>query len=152
VVVAAGLLTVASCSGGGKGDGEAKRPGGEVPDPCAVLAADKLSALAGGDPGVGTVKGMVPEQRKVCVFAGGLSLALEVGEGYEASVDLIKASPSGATIEDVKGVGKAAVWQDFGTGVGQLVANGDRYFVSVMVSAGGREVGEALAGAMLDQL
>jgi hypothetical protein len=132
------------------GGGDA--PEGEVPDPCALLDEDEVDALLGADAGTGSVNAVVPEQRKVCMYSGGVSLAIEVAEHYEASVEIIRDDPVGATIEDVEGVGAEAIWQDFTGGVGQILARGDDYFVGVSVVAGGLPTAQALAEAMLAAL
>lgn len=155
-LVLAGALVVTGCSGdddarGGTdaGDEASTAP---PPDPCALLSTDALAELTGVPPGEGTLRAVAPDQRKSCVFDDGLSLAVEVGEGYEATVELIRTTPGESAVEDVEGLGSAAIWQDFGDGAGQLVADGDDYFVGVTVSSGGSEVGSAVAGAMLAAL
>ncbi|MEQ1785808.1 MAG: hypothetical protein ABL966_02050 [Acidimicrobiales bacterium] len=146
-------LVIGGCSdGGAAATGSDERPAGEVPDPCSLVDAATLEGLAGAAPGTGVLKGVAPEQRKVCSFESGLSVAVEVAENFDASVGLIRASPNGSSIESVEGLGDAAIWQDFGGGVGQVVASGDAYFVGVTVAAGGRPAAEAVAEAMLAEL
>jgi len=133
---------------GTTGDGD----GGEVPDPCTLVDASVLNDALGSDPGSGTVQGPVPDVRKVCLYPTGLILAVEDAANYEVSVDLIREDPLGATISDVDGVGLEAIWQDFGGGLGQLVARGDAYFVGVSVPAEGQAAAQAIAEAMLAAL
>ncbi len=153
--LAVAVAMVAGCSGDDGEEGSSSgddRPAVDVPDPCALLDPETVADLAGGSPGTGSVKGLAPEQRQVCAFADGLNLAVEVGENYEPTVELIRAAPGDPKLEDVDGVGSAAIWQDLGEGDGQLFAKGDDHFVMVTVPGGGREVGERLAEAMLAEL
>jgi len=149
------MLVVTGCTGG---DDAASGKDGDVasvappPDPCELLDAGTLDDLTGAEQGTGELKALAPDQRKVCVFDSGLSLAVEVGTGFDGTVDLIRASPSGATLQDVDDVGSAALWQDFGDGTGQFLAQGEDYFVGVTVVAGGLEVGQALAETLLAEL
>lgn len=149
------VLVVTGCTGGddsasGTGDGAASVA--PPPDPCKLLDSGTLDELAGAEQGRGELKALAPDQRKVCVFDSGLSLAVEVGTGFDGTVDLIRASPSGATLEEVDDVGSAALWQDFGDGTGQFLAQGEDYFVGVTVAAGGLEVGQPVAEALLAEL
>ncbi len=124
---------------------------GEVPDPCAVLSADELAGLLGADQGAGSVNASDPDQRKVCVYETGLYLSVEIAANYEPSVQAIRDSGAG-TVQDVTGVGEAAIWQEIGGGVGQLVALGDDYMIGVALGTGGQSSGEAVAEAMLAEL
>jgi hypothetical protein len=114
-------------------------------------AAD-LAALLGGDPGKGTPSAYDPDQRRICSYASGMILAVEVGDHYEQSIDIIRDEMGDDAVQDVSGVGNAAAWQDSGGGAGQFVASGDDFFVGVTLAAGGREVGQAVAEAMLAAL
>jgi hypothetical protein len=134
-------------------DEEAELPDTELFDPCVLLSAEEIEAITGSNPGASEVQAAVPDQRKVCFFDNGLILAIEVGENYEPSVALIRYNSEGSTITDVEGVGEAAIWQDYGNGIGQFVALGSNgLFVGVSVPAGGQEVGQALAEEMLARL
>jgi hypothetical protein len=149
----AAALAVAGCSGDDSGAKSTEAGSTDPPpDPCALVSAGALAELTGRPTGEGEFKAVAPDQRKSCVFDDGLSLSVEVGENYEATVNLIKATPGESTVETVEGVGSAAIWQDFGAGIGQLLANGDDYFVGVTVSAGGSQVGRTVAEAMLAEL
>ena len=149
----AAALAVAGCRGDDSG-AKSTEPGSihPPPDPCMLLSAGALADLTGSPTGDGELKAVAPDQRKSCVFEDGLSLSVEVGENYEATVNLIKATPGESTVENVEGVGSAAIWQDFGEGVGQLVADGGDHFIGVTVTSGGREVGSAVVEAMLAEL
>jgi Protein of unknown function (DUF3558) len=129
--------------------GDTTDAGGEVPDPCQLVPSQQLADLLGADPGTGTVNAVVPDERKVCNYGTGLILAVEVSRNYEASVDLIRENAEGATVQDVPGVGSAAIWQEFGGGLGQFVARGPDYFVGVTLPSGGIATGQAIAEAML---
>jgi hypothetical protein len=131
----------------------AEEPADEgVPDPCALIAGPDLAALVGSDPGVGTPSAYDPEQRKICSYASGMILAVEISENYETAIDIIRDETGEDSVSEVSGVGNAAVWQDVGGGVGQFIAQGDDYFVGVTLPAGGPEVGQAVAEAMLAAL
>jgi len=79
-------------------------------------------------------------------------LAVEIADNYEAAIDIIRDETGEDSVRDVSGVGDAAVWHDAGGGVGQLIAQGDDYFVGVTLPAGGPEIGQAVAEAMLAAL
>lgn len=123
-----------------------------VPDPCGLVPAANLVALLGADPGPGTSSAYDPEQRKICSYATGMILAVELADHYETAIDIIRDETGEDSVHEVSGVGHAAVWQDIGDGVGQFVAQGDDYFVGVTLPAGGPEVGQAVAEAMLAAL
>jgi hypothetical protein len=125
---------------------------GGVPDPCSLIPAANLTALLGSDPGRGTPSSYDPEQRKICSYASGVILAVEVGDHYEESIDIIRDEMGDEAVQDVSGVGNAASWQDVGGGAGQFIASGDEYFVGVTLPAEGQEVGQAVAEAMLAAL
>jgi hypothetical protein len=137
----------ASSSSGG-----AKTTGGEVPDPCTLVAQGQLAADLGASPGTGTPQSVDPTQRKICRFDSGLILAVEVAGNYEASVQGIRDNSGGATITEMPGVGNAAIWQDFGNGTGQFVAQGDTYMVGVTVTQGGQAPALTIAKEMLEAL
>jgi Protein of unknown function (DUF3558) len=131
-------------------DADDDASGGEVPDPCTLLPAPELTALLGADQGTGTVQAVAPDQRKVCTYDSGLFLAVELAENWDASISLIESSGVGS-VQEVPGVGEAAIWQDIGGGVGQFVALGPEYFVGVTLS-GDQAAGQAVAEAMLAAL
>lgn len=155
VAAALGVALVLSACGADDGSPAADKASAEeggVPDPCSLLPAADLAALLGGDPGKGTPSAYDPDQRKICSYASGMILAVEVGDHYEQSIDIIRDEMGDDAVEDVSGVGNAAAWQDSGGGAGQFVASGDDFFVGVTLAAGGREVGQAVAEAMLAAL
>jgi hypothetical protein len=123
-----------------------------VPDPCGLVPAPNLVALLGGDPGPGTESAYDPEQRKICSYRSGMILAVELADHYDTAIDIIRDETGDDSVHEVSGVGNAAVWQDIGDGVGQFIAQGDDYFVGVTLPAGGQEVGQAVAEAMLAAL
>ncbi len=129
-----------------------KPANGEVPDPCTLVAQGQLAADLGVSPGTGTPQSVDPKQRKVCRYDGGLILAVEVAGNYDASVTNIQQNSGGATITELPGVGNAAIWQDFGNGMGQLVARGDAYMVGVTVPQGGQAPALTIAKEMLEAL
>jgi hypothetical protein len=131
---------------------DAATAGGGVPDPCTLIAPLDLAALLASDPGAGTSSAYDPEQRRICSYASGLILAVEIAENYETAIDIIRDETGDESVREVSGVGNAAVWQDVGDGVGQFIAQGDDYFVGVTLPAGGQEIGQAVAEAMLAAL
>jgi hypothetical protein len=147
-------LGLSACGGDDGSDAadEAGAEGGGVPDPCSLIPAADLAALLGGDPGKGTSSAYDPDQRKICSYASGMILAVEVGDHYEESIDIIRDEMGDEAVQDVSGVGNAAAWQDVGDGAGQFIASGDDFFVGVTLPAGGREIGQAVAEAMLAAL
>jgi len=123
-----------------------------VPDPCTLIAAPELAMMLGADPGPGTSSAYDPEQRRICSYATGMILAVELADHYDAAIDIIRDETGEDSVDEVSGVGNAAVWQDIGDGVGQFIAQGDDYFVGVTLPAGGQDVAEAVAEAMLAAL
>jgi len=155
VAAALGVALVLSACGDDDGSPAADKASAEeggVPDPCSLLPAADLAALLGGDPGKGTPSAYDPDQRRICSYASGMILAVEVGDHYEQSIDIIRDEMGDDAVEDVSGVGNAAAWQDSGGGAGQFVASGDDFFVGVTLAAGGQKVGQAVAEAMLAAL
>jgi hypothetical protein len=132
--------------------GGAKTTGGEVPDPCTLVAQGQLAADLGASPGNGTPQSVDPSQRKICRYDSGLILAVEVAGNYDASVEGIRQNSGGATITELPGVGTAAIWQETGNGMGQLVAQGDTYMVGVTVPQGGQAPALTIAKEMLEAL
>ncbi|MGH9110946.1 MAG: hypothetical protein ACRDZN_01375 [Acidimicrobiales bacterium] len=139
--------TAAAAADAGASAGE-----GGVPDPCSLVPAANLVALLGADPGAGTPSAFDPDQRKICIYASGVILAVELGEHYEEAIDIIRDEMGVDAVQDVSGVGNAAAWHDVGEGAGQFLVSGDEYFVGVTVPAGGPDVGQAVAEAMLAAL
>ena len=130
------------------GNGGESPGAGEVPDPCTVVDGAQLEQLVGSAPGTGTVQATDPSQRKICRFDSGLILSVEIADNYDASVAGIKSSQTG-NVEEVDGVGNAAIWQGIGTESGQFLIKGDDYFVAVTLPAGDKAKGQAIAEAML---
>jgi len=125
---------------------------GGVPDPCTLIAAPELAMMLAGDPGAGTSSAYDPEQRKICSYATGVILAVELADHYDTAIDIIRDDTGEDSIHEVSGVGNAAVWQDVGGGVGQFIAQGDDYFVGVTLPSGDQDVGQTVAEAMLAAL
>jgi hypothetical protein len=123
-----------------------------VPDPCTLIGAPELTMMLGNDPGAGTTSAYDPEQRRICSYATGVILAVELSDHYDTAIDIIRDETGEDSVHEVSGVGNAAVWQDVGDGVGQLVAEGDDYFVGVTLPTGGQDVAQVVAEAMLAAL
>ncbi len=120
-----------------------------VPDPCTLIAAPELAMMLAGDPGAGEPSAYDPEQRRICLYASGVILAVELADHYDTAIDIIRDETGEDSVQEVSGVGNAAVWQDIGDGMGQFIAQGDDYFVGVTLPAGGQDVGQVVAEAML---
>ncbi len=123
-----------------------------VPDPCTLIAAPDLAMMLAGDPGPGESSAYDPEQRRICSYASGVILAVELADHYDTAIDIIRDETGEDSVHEVSGVGNAAVWQDIGDGMGQFIAQGDDYFVGVTLPAGGQDVGQVVAEAMLAAL
>ena len=123
-----------------------------VPDPCVLVPQPQLALLVGGDPGPGETSAYDPEQRRICIYGTGMILAVELAAHYDTAIDIIRDETGEDSVQEVSGVGNAAVWQDIGDGVGQFIAQGDDYFVGVTLPAGGQDVGQLVAEAMLAAL
>jgi len=123
-----------------------------VPDPCTLIPAPELALLLAGDPGAGTSSAYDPEQRRICSYASGVILAVELADHYDMAIDIIRDETGEDSVREVSGVGNAAVWQDVGDEVGQFIAQGDDYFVGVTLPAGGQDVAQVVAEAMLAAL
>ena len=123
-----------------------------VPDPCVLVPQLQLALLVGGDPGPGETSAYDPEQRRICIYGTGMILAVELADHYDTAIDIIRDETGEDSVQEVSGVGNAAVWQDIGDGVGQFIAQGDDYFVGVTLPAGGQDVGQQVAEAMLAAL
>jgi hypothetical protein len=122
-----------------------------VPDPCALVSSDALSIALGSEQGVGDLQAADPTERQVCLYETGTRLLVEDGANYESAVADLREQSAGSTIEDVPGVGDAAVWQDAGE-AGQLLALDGDYFIAVAIEtggAGGKTAALAIAEAML---
>jgi hypothetical protein len=123
-----------------------------VPDPCTLIPGPALAMMLAGDQGAGQPSAYDPEQRRICSYATGVILAVELGDHYDTAIDIIRDETGDDSVNDVSGVGNAAVWQDLGDGMGQFVAQGDEYFVGVTLPAGGQDVAQVVAEAMLAAL
>ncbi len=143
---AANETTTSTATGG------ATTTNGEVPDPCTLVSQSQLAADLGASVGTGTPQTVDPKQRKICRYDSGLILAVEVAGNCDASVQGIRDHSGGATITELPGVGNAAIWQDFGNGKGQFVAQGDTYMVGVTVPQGGQAPALTIAKEMLEAL
>jgi hypothetical protein len=123
-----------------------------VPDPCTLIPAPALTMMLAGDQGAGQSSAYDPEQRRICSYATGVILAVELADHYDTAIDIIQDETGEDSVNDVSGVGNAAVWQDLGDGMGQFIAQGDEYFVGVTLPAGGPDVAQVVAEAMLAAL
>jgi hypothetical protein len=123
-----------------------------VPDPCTLIPAPELAMMLAAEQGAGESSAYDPEQRRICSYASGVILAVELADHYNAAIDLIRDETGEDSVHEVSGVGNAAVWQDLGDGMGQFIAQGDEYFVGVTLPGGGKDVGQVVAEAMLAAL
>jgi hypothetical protein len=123
-----------------------------VPDPCTLIPGPALTMMLAGDQGAGQSSAYDPEQRRICSYASGVILAIELADHYDTAIDIIRDETGEDSVNEVSGVGNAAVWQDLGDGMGQFIAQGDEYFVGVTLPAGGQDVAKAVAEAMLAAL
>jgi hypothetical protein len=123
-----------------------------VPDPCTLITGPELAMMLAGDQGAGQSSAYDPEQRRICSYASGVILAVELADHYDTAIDIIRDETGEDSVQEVSGVGNAAVWQDIGDGMGQFIAQGDEYFVGVTLPAGGQDIGQVVAAAMLAAL
>jgi hypothetical protein len=123
-----------------------------VPDPCTLIPGPELAMMLAADQGAGESSAYDPEQRRICSYASGLILAVELADHYDTAIDIIRDETGEDSVHEVSGVGNAAVWQDIGDGMGQFIAQGDEYFVGVTLPGGGQDVGQVVAEAMLAAL
>jgi hypothetical protein len=123
-----------------------------VPDPCTLIPGPALAMMLAGDQGAGQSSAYDPEQRRICSYGTGVILAVELADHYDTAIDIIRDETGDDSVSEVSGVGNAAVWQDLGDGMGQFVAQGDEYFVGVTLPAGGQDVAQVVAEAMLAAL
>lgn len=122
-------------------------PTGEVPNPCTLLDTEQLTDLLGADPGEGTVAGPVPDQRKICTFASGVILAVEVAADWDQTLVQLEKNAGKDALVPADGVGEEAYWQEQGR---QLIARGEHYFVGV--TGADQAAGQAVAEGMLAAL
>ncbi len=123
-----------------------------VPDPCTLIPGPALAMMLAGDQGAGQSSAYDPDQRRICSYATGVILAVELADHYDTAIDLIQDETGEDSVKEVSGIGNAAVWQDLGDGMGQFIAQGDEYFVGVTLPAGGQDAGQVVAEAMLAAL
>jgi hypothetical protein len=123
-----------------------------VPDPCTLIPGPELAMMLAGDQGAGESSAYDPDQRRICSYASGVILAVELADHYDIAIDIIRDETGEDSVHEVSGVGNAAVWQDLGDGMGQFIAQGDEYFVGVTLPGGGQDVGQVVAEAMLAAL
>jgi hypothetical protein len=123
-----------------------------VPDPCTLIPGPELAMMLAADQGAGESSAYDPEQRRICSYASGVILAVELADHYDTAIDIIRDETGEDSVHEVSGVGNAAVWQDIGDGMGQFIAQGDEYFVGVTLPGGGQDVGQVVAEAMLAAL
>jgi hypothetical protein len=123
-----------------------------VPDPCTLIPGPALAMMLAGDQGAGQSSAYDPDQRRICSYATGVILAVELADHYDTAIDIIQDETGEDSVKEVSGIGNAAVWQDLGDGMGQFIAQGDEYFVGVTLPAGGQDAGQVVAEAMLAAL
>jgi len=123
-----------------------------VPDPCTLIPGPALAMMLAGDQGAGQSSAYDPDQRRICSYATGVILAVELADHYDTAIDIILDETGEDSVKEVSGIGNAAVWQDLGDGMGQFIAQGDEYFVGVTLPAGGQDAGQVVAEAMLAAL
>jgi hypothetical protein len=123
-----------------------------VPDPCTLIPGPALAMMLAGDQGAGQSSAYDPDQRRICSYATGVILAVELADHYDTAIDIIQDETGEDSVKQVSGIGNAAVWQDLGDGMGQFIAQGDEYFVGVTLPAGGQDAGQVVAEAMLAAL
>lgn len=122
-------LLMAGC-GGASTSTSASSSG--IPDPCTLLSAsDTITPILGSDPGAGSMNAEQPEVSKVCLFTSGLILQVETADRYEEAVALILEPSTGATTQELTGVGDKALIADYGGGINQVVASNGEYWVGV---------------------
>ena len=104
--------------------------------------------MLAADQGAGESSAYDPEQRRICSYALGVILAVELADHYDTAIDIIRDETGEASVHEVSGVGNAAVWQDIGDGMavyrpgGRVLRRGER-------PRRGQDVGQVVAEAML---
>ena len=125
-------------------------PAGEVPDPCTLLStADTIEPILGFDPGAPQMTTEDPKVRKVCLYAAGLFLEVEIAANYEKSVAAVKDPSTGSTTQALTGVGDEAILASYGEGINQVVALAGDYYIGV-TGVMSPEQATDLAKAMVD--
>lgn len=157
VLAAASALVVAAClvSACGSGSSASSSASGAadgVPDPCELLSTtDTIEPILGSDPGAPQMTTEDPDVRKVCLYAAGLFLEIETAANYEQSIAAVKDPATGATTQDLTGVGEQAILAAYGEGINQVVALAGDYYVGVTGVISPEQATE-LATAMVDAL
>ncbi len=153
VLMLASLSLLPGCSSGSSTSSQgAAEVAGEVPDPCELLSAtDTIEPILGTAPGTPKLATEDPAVRKLCLYSTGLFLEIELAENYDRSVAQIREPETGATSQELTGVGEQALLSDYGDGVFQVVALDGDYYVGVtgVIAA---DQATALASAMLEAL
>ena len=127
VVAAAVLLT-----GCGAGATSTPSADGSIPDPCTLISvADTITPILGSDPGTGSVNADQPDVSKVCLFTSGLILQVETADRYDEAVSLILDPSTGATTQELTGVGDDGLIADYGEGINQVVAHNSDFWIGV---------------------
>ncbi|MDI1289139.1 MAG: hypothetical protein PSX37_04200 [bacterium] len=125
------LMSVSLLAGCGGGSTSAA-PDGEVPDPCTLLStADTIEPVLGVDPGAPSMTTEDPKVRKVCLYAAGVFLEIEIAANYEQSVAAVEDPATGATTQKLTGVGVEAILASYGEGINQVVALAGEYYIGV---------------------
>lgn len=149
-------VSLVSACGGDTGDSASSASSAAavsgVPDPCELLSAtDTIEPILGFDPGAGDVATEDPDIRKVCLYAAGLFLEVEVAANYEQSVAAVKDPATGATTQELTGVGDQAILAAYGDGINQVVALVDDYYIGVTGVISPEQATE-LAKAMVESI
>ncbi len=119
MALAAVALGVSAC-GGGSTPTSATSSG--IPDPCTIVSVADVTTIIGSDPGTPTPNAPSPEVSRVCLFSTGLILEVADASGYDQAVAQVLDPATGATTQELTGVGDAALLADYGAGISQVVA------------------------------
>ncbi len=150
VAAAVALLMSASLLAGCGGETTSAASDGEVPDPCTLLStSDTIEPVLGVDPGAPSMTTEDPKVRKVCLYATGVFLEIEIAANYEQSVAAVEDPATGATTQALTGVGDEAILASYGEGINQVVALAGDYYIGV-TGVMSPEQATDLATAMVD--
>ena len=125
-------VSLVTACGGDSGASTSAVGASGVPDPCELLSVtDTIEPIVGFDPGTSQMTTEDPDVRKVCLYAAGLFFEVEVAANYEQSVSAVKDPATGATTQELTGVGDAAILASYGEGINQVVALAGDYYIGV---------------------
>ncbi len=150
LLMAVSLVTACGGDSGASSSSAAGASG--VPDPCDLLSvADTIEPIVGFDPGASQMTTEDPDVRKVCLYAAGLFFEVEVAANYEQSVSAVKDPATGATTQELTGVGDEAILASYGEGINQVVALAGDYYIGVTGVVSPEQATE-LATALVDAI